>query len=124
MHRTALALGPLAIFMLAPLQPLQPPQAAQDLAGKLSVIEQTWRQSRKLLIVDLTLRNDNPFPLQNVVVSCQISGDPARPRDSRGVAIHQPVAPGNTVVRGLEFSTTHDKAEGGPCRVESAERAP
>jgi hypothetical protein len=122
MHRTALTLSPLVgvIFMLAPPQPAQ---TAQDLVGKLSVIEQTWRQSRKLLIVDLTLRNDNPFPLQNVVVSCQIKGDPARPQDSRGVAIHQPVSPGNTVVRGLEFSITHDKAEGGPCKVEAAERA-
>jgi len=126
MHRTALALSPLmgALLMLAPSQPAQAASESQDLVGKVSVIEQTWRQFGKLLIVDLTLRNDNSFPLQGVIVSCQIIGDPARPQDSRSVTIRQHVSRGSTVVRGLEFSVTHDKAQGGPCKVDSAERIP
>jgi len=33
----------------------------------------------KILIVDITFRNDNLFSLQDVIVSCHINGDPARP---------------------------------------------
>jgi hypothetical protein len=97
---------------------------AQELVGKLSIVQQNWRHSGKLLIVDITLKNDNSFPVQRVVVSCQITGDPARPQDSRGVTVRQNVSRGNTTVSGIEFPVTHDKAQGGPCKVESAEQVP
>lgn len=76
------------------------------------------------MIVDITFRNDNSFPLKSVVVSCKITGDPARPQDSRGMTIRQNVSHGDTTVSGIEFPVTHDKAQGGPCKVDSAERAP
>jgi hypothetical protein len=97
---------------------------SQDLLGKLSITQQNSRHSGKFLIVDITFKNDNSFPLKSVVVSCKISGDPARPQDSRGVTIRQNVSRGDTTVSGIEFPVTHDKAQGGPCKVDSAERAP
>ena len=123
MRRAALFLSLLELLVPASLGPTQAAEA-QELVGKLSIAQQNWRHSGKLLIVDITFRNDNPFPVQRVVVSCQISGDPARPQDSRGVTIRQNVSHGNTTVSGIEFPVTHDKAQGGPCKVEAAERAP
>ena len=122
MRPTALAVGLLALFVW--LRPAQAASESQELLGKLSIKEQNWRHSGKFLIVDITFRNDNSFAVQSVVVSCQIIGDPARPRDSRGVTIRQNVSRGDTTVSGIEFPVTHDKAQGGPCKVDSAERAP
>jgi hypothetical protein len=122
MRRTALALSLLAL--LVSLRPGQAESESQDLLGKLSITQQNWRHSGKLLIVDITFRNDNSFPLKSVVVSCKITGDPARPQDSRGMTIRQNVSHGDTTVSGIEFPVTHDKAQGGPCKVDSAERAP
>lgn len=121
MRPTALALGFLAI--LVSLRPAPAVSESQDLLSKLSITQHSWRHSAKLLIVNITFRNDNSFPVQSVVVSCQISGDPARPQDSRGVTIRQNVSPGNMTVAGVEFPVTDDKAQGGPCTVDSAERA-
>jgi len=123
MRRAALFLSLLELLVPASLGPTQAAEA-QELVGKLSIAQQNWRHSGKLLIVDITFRNDNSFPVQRVVVSCQISVDPARPQDSRGVTIRQNVSHGNTTVSGIEFPVTHDKAQGGPCKVEAAERAP
>ena len=123
MRCAALVLSLLELLVPASLRAAKAAEA-QELVGKLSIAQQNWRQSGKLLIVDITFRNDNSFPVQRVVVSCQISGDPARPQDSRGVTIRQNVSRGNTTVSGIEFPVTHDKAQGGPCKVESAERAP
>ena len=123
MRRAALFLSLLELLVPASLGPTQAAES-QELVGKLSIAQQNWRHSGKLLIVDITFRNDNSFPVQRVVVSCQISGDPARPQDSRGVTIRQNVSRGNTTVSGIEFPVTHDKAQGGPCKVEAAERAP
>jgi len=78
---------------------------------------------RKLLIIDLTITNDNSFPLQNVVVSCQINGDPGEAAGQSRRGDPSAGSPRNTVVRGLEFSIMHDKADGGPCKVEAAQRA-
>jgi hypothetical protein len=124
MRSTALALSLLALLVAGSLRPAQAVSESQYLLGKISITQQNWRHSGKLLIVDVTFRNDNTFAVQRVVLSCQITGDPARPQDSRGVTIRQDVSVGNTVVRGIEFPITHDKAQGGPCKVESAERAP
>jgi hypothetical protein len=124
MYRTALALGLLALLVPDSLRPAQAAPESEYLVGKISITQQNWRHSGKLLIVDVTLRNDNTFPVQRVVLSCQITGDPARPQDSRGVTIRQDVSRGETMVRGIEFPITHDKAQGGPCKVESVERAP
>jgi hypothetical protein len=124
MRRIALALSLLELLVFASLRPAQAASESADFLSKLSIEQQNWRQSGKLLIVDITFRNDNSFPVQSVVVSCQIVGDPARPQDSRGVSIRQNVSRGNTTVSGIEFPVTHDKAQGGPCKVESAERAP
>lgn len=123
MRRVALALSLLELLVLASFGPAQAAES-QDLVGKLSIAQQNWRHLGKLLIVDITFRNDNSFPVQRIVVSCQITGDPARPQDSRGVTIRQNVSRGNTTVSGIEFPVTHDEAQGGPCKVESAERAP
>jgi hypothetical protein len=123
MRCAAIALSLLELLLPAVFGPAQAAES-QDLVGKLSIAQQNWRQSGKLLIVDITFKNDNSFPVQKVVISCQITGDPARPQDSRGVTIRQDVSRGNTTVTGIEFPVTHDKAQGGPCRVESAERAP
>jgi hypothetical protein len=122
MRRTALALSLLAV--LVSLRPRQAEAESQDVLGKLSITQQNWRHSGKLLIVDITFRNNNSFPLKGVIVSCQITGDPARPQDSRGVTIRQTVSRGDTTVSGIEFPVTHDKAQGGPCKVQSAEQAP
>jgi hypothetical protein len=123
MRRAALVLSLLELLVPASLGRAQAAES-QELVGKLSIAQQNWRHSGKLLIVDITFRNDNSFAVQRVVVSCQISGDPARPQDSRGVTIRQNVSRGNSTVSGIEFPVTHDKAQGGPCKVESAERAP
>jgi hypothetical protein len=121
MRRAALALSFLAL--LVSLRPGAAASESQDLLSKLSITQQSWRHSGKLLIVNITFRNDNSFPVQRIVVSCQITGDPARPQDSRGVSIRQVVSRGNTTVSGVEFPVTHDNAQGGPCKVDSAERA-
>jgi len=123
MRCAALVLSLLELLVPASLRAAQAAEA-QELVGKLSIVQQNWRHSGKLLIVDITLKNDNSFPVQRVVVSCQISGDTARPQDSRGVTIRQNVSRGNTTVSGIEFPVTHDKAQGGPCKVESAEQVP
>jgi hypothetical protein len=123
MRCAAIALSLLELLVPALFGPAQAAES-QDLVGKLSIAQQNWRYSGKLLIVDITFKNDNSFPVQKVVISCQITGDPARPQDSRGVTIRQNVSRGNSTVSGIEFPVTHDKAQGGPCRVESAERAP
>jgi hypothetical protein len=114
MRRTALALGFLAL--LIPFRPGQAESESQDVLGKLSITQQNWRHSGKLLIVDIAFRNDNPFPLKSVVVSCKIIGDPARPQDSRGVTIRQNLSRGDTTVSGIEFPVTHDKALEAPAR--------
>jgi len=120
MRRTALA-----VSLLTLLVSLRPGQTeSQDPLGELSITQQNWRHSGKLLIVDITFRNDNSFPLKSVVVSCEITGDPVRPHDSRGVTIRQNVSRGDTTVSRIEFPVTHDKAQEGPCEVDSAERAP
>jgi hypothetical protein len=124
MHTTALALSLLALLIPGSLRSAQAASESQDLVGKISITQQNWRHSGKLLIVDVTFRNDNTFAVQKVVLSCQITGDPARPQDSRGVSIRQHVSVGDTMVPGIEFPITHDNAQGGPCKVESAERAP
>jgi hypothetical protein len=124
MYGTALALGLLALLVPDSLRPARAASESQNLVGKISITQQNWRHSGKLLIVDVTFRNDNTFPVQRVVLSCQITGDPARPQDSRGVTVRQDVSRGETMVRGIEFPITYDKAQGGPCKVESAERAP
>jgi len=123
MRCAALVLSLLELLVPASLRAAQAAEA-QELVGKLSIVQQNWRHSGKLLIVDITLKNDNSFPVQRVVVSCQITGDPARPQDSRGVTIRQNVSRGNITVSGIEFPVTHDKAQGGPCKVESAEQVP
>lgn len=121
MRPTALALTFLAVLVL--LRPAPAGSESQDLLSKLSITQQSWWHSGKLLIANITFRNDNSFPVQRVVVSCQITGDPARPQDSRGVTIRQDVSRGDMTVRGVEFPVTNDKAQGGPCKVDSAERA-
>jgi len=124
MHGTALALSLLVLLVPAPLRPAQAASESQGLVGKLSVTKQNWQHSGKLLILEVSLRNDNAFPVRHVVLSCQITGDPARLQDSRGLTIRQNVSHGDSTVPGIEFPITQDKAEGGPCKVESAERAP
>jgi hypothetical protein len=114
MRRTALALGLLAL--LISFRPGQAESESQDVLGRLSITQQNWRHSGKLLIVDIAFRNDNPFPLKSVVVSCKIIGDPARPQDSRGVTIRQNLSRGDTTVSGIEFPVTHDKAQEAPAR--------
>jgi hypothetical protein len=123
MRCATLVLSLLELLVTASFSAAQAAEA-QELVGKLSIVQQNWRHSGKLLIVDITLKNDNSFPVQKVVVSCQITGDPARPQDSRGVTVRQNVSRGNTTVSGIEFPVTHDKAQGGPCKVESAEQVP
>jgi hypothetical protein len=121
MRPTALALTFLAV--LASLRPASAGSESQDLLSKLSITQQSWSRSGRLLIANITFRNDNSFPVHRVVVSCQITGDPARPQDSRGVTVRQDVSRGNMTVSGIEFPVTDDKAQGGPCKVDSAERA-
>jgi hypothetical protein len=111
------------LAVLVSLCPAPAASQSQDLLSKLSITQQNWQHSEKLLIVNITFRNDNSFPVRRVVVSCEISGDPARPQDSRGVTIRQNVSRGNTTVSGIEFPVTNDKAQGGPCKVDSAEQA-
>jgi hypothetical protein len=123
MHGTALALTLLVLLVPASLRPAQAASESQDLVDKLSITKQNWQHSGKLLILEVTFRNDNAFPVRHVVLSCQITGDPARPQDSRGVTIRQNVSHGDSTVPGIEFPITQDKAEGGACKVESAERA-
>ncbi len=95
-----------------------------DAAARVSIVEQKWRHEPKLLIVEITFRNSNPFSVKGVIAFCEIRGDPAKPWDQRGVTVRQNLSRGNTTVAGLEFSVTSNKAEGGPCRVGSAERGP
>jgi hypothetical protein len=99
-----------------------PHARAEGATDKLSVIQQEWRHEGKFLIVDITFQNDNPFPLKGVIISCDIKGDRAKPNDSRGMTIRQVLGPGRTKVPGLEFTITGTNAEGGPCKVTSAER--
>jgi hypothetical protein len=111
-----------ALGVLAGLSTGQSAAGSENPIGKLSVTQQSWRREGKFLILEITLKNENPFPVEGVIISCEIRGDPAKPQDSRGVAIRQPIPQGSTKVQGLEFSTTNDKAQGSLCNVDSAER--
>ncbi len=95
---------------------------AEGPADRLSILGQAWHQDGKFLVVDITFQNDNSFPLKGVIVSCDIKGDKAKPNDSRGMTIRQVLPPGKTRVPGLEFTITGTSAEGGACKVASAEK--
>ena len=111
-----------ALLVLAGLSTGQSAAGSENPIGKLSITQQSWRHEGKFLILQITLKNENPFPVEGVIISCEIRGDPAKPRDRRGVAIRQPIPQCSTTVQGLEFSVTHDKAQGSLCKVDSAER--
>ena len=65
MRCAALVLSLLELLVPASLRAAQAAEA-QELVGKLSIVQQNWRHSGKLLIVDITLKNDNSFPVQRV----------------------------------------------------------
>jgi hypothetical protein len=97
-------------------------RAADRPIDKLSVVQQTWRSEGGFLIADITFRNDNPFALKGVIVTCEIAGDKAKPDNNRGVTVRQVLPPGQTKVSGLEFTINDKKAQGGACRPVSADR--
>jgi hypothetical protein len=96
-------------------------QQSSEAVAKISVVQQKWRKDGEFMIADLILRNDNAFPVTDVIVSCELYGEKAKPEDKRGIAIRKALPPGTTEIPGLEFSIAGTDAQGGPCHVIAAE---
>jgi len=109
---------------------LTPPEkSAEEQASEsrpvenVAIVDQKWAREGGLFIVEVTFDNANRFPLVHVIIAC----DFAKPggaawAGSRGSLVPRIISPGRTTVGGIEFVMSERDAEGGSCRVLSAQR--
>src|SRR6266705_4604396 len=110
------------VFLIGFGPALSATQKSVSPVDKVSFTRQTWHQEGKLLIADVTLRNNNAFSVKQVIVTCEVLGDRGRPKDTRGSAVREVLPPGEKTISGLEFPIVATTAQGGGCRVLSAVR--
>jgi hypothetical protein len=110
------------LLVLASLSYAQAAGESENFIEKVSVALQTWRHDGKFLILEIAIKNENSFSV-SVVILCEVHGDRAKPQDNRRVSIRHPLPHGSATVQGLEFPIADDKAQGGPCKVDSVTRS-
>ncbi len=101
----------------------QPAPGAEDRpVDKLRVSRPTWHRGSGLMYGEVTIRNSNAFAVTHVIISCDFFDEWGASIGSKAIALVRPVSPGRTRFSGLEFSLKTRNAQGGACRVLSAER--
>ena len=127
--------GALGLLLMTPSYPLmtasavaattsQPSAApeADRTRDNVSVSRPTWHHGGGLLYGEVTIRNRNPYPVNHVIITCDFFDEWGNQISTKGVALGRPIPPGRTRYRGLEFSISVRKQQGGACRTLSAER--
>jgi hypothetical protein len=90
----------------------------------LSIIRQNWLREGGFLIAEVTLTNENEFPVDGVIISCDFFDPPYLYIGSRGNLIVRILPPGETTIGGIEFTmlkhnVLHRDMFGGVCSVAS-----
>ena len=98
------------------------PAAADRSIDNVSVSRPTWHRGSGLVYGEVTVRNKNPYSLENVIISCDFFDEWGNKIASKGTALRRPVPPGKTRFSGLEFPKTVRNMQGGACHVLSGER--
>jgi hypothetical protein len=89
---------------------------------RLTVGSPSWQRAAGLLVGDVTLVNDNDYPVSGVIIACDFFDARGNPVGTRGTAIRRVFGPGKTRVDGIEFIRFDRDTQGGACRVLSAKR--
>lgn len=123
--------GPFAypsLLMIAPAvaQELAPQGQAGSEADRtrsnVSVARPTWHHGAGLIYGEVTIRNNNPYPVLHVIITCDLFDEWGNQINTKGIALPRPVAPGRTRFSGIQFSVAARTTQGGACRVLSADR--
>ena len=109
-------------------RPIVPPSRDQFFAKdrpveKLSLSRPSWERAGGLLVGELTLSNDNDFPVNNVIIACDFFDASGNPLGTRGTAIRRIFKPGKSRIGGVEFIRLARDMQGGTCRTLSAKPA-
>ncbi len=87
---------------------------------RLTVGSPSWQRAAGLLVGDVTLANDNDYPVSGVIIACDFFDAWGNHVGTRGTAIRRVFGPGKTRVGGIEFIRSDRDTQGGACRVLSA----
>ena len=109
-------------------RPIVPPSRDQFFAKdrpveKLSLSRPSWERAGGLLVGELTLSNDNDFPVNNVIIACDFFDASGNPLGSHGTAVRRIFEPGTSRIDGIEFVRRAPNMQGGACRTLSAKPA-
>jgi hypothetical protein len=93
----------------------------------VSIRQPNWRREGGFLIAEITLNNENEFPVHGVIITCDFFDPPALRLESRGNLIPQILSPGPTTIDGIEFTMLKRNVLdrdmiGGSCSVATAPR--
>lgn len=87
---------------------------------KLSLGRPSWQRASGLLIAELTVSNDNNYPVNNIIIACDFFDASGNPAGTRGTAIRGIFEPGSSRIGGVEFIRFARDLQGGECRTLSA----
>jgi hypothetical protein len=87
---------------------------------KLSVSPPRWERAGGLLVAELTVRNGNEYPVNNVIIACDFLDASGNRVGTRGTAIRRIFKPGRSRIDGVEFIRFGREIHGGACRAVSA----
>jgi hypothetical protein len=105
-------------------------QSGVDSASRVdgvSIEQPNWRREGGFLIAEITFNNENEFPVDGVIVTCDFFDPPALRLESRGNLIPRILSPGPTTIGGIEFTMLKRNVLdrdmlGGSCSVATAGR--
>ena len=137
MFRTSMALAFMAFLLSATIGSLrersfiisfvtsaaaQDPSPSVNSVDRLRVGRPRWRRRGDLIYGDMTIRNANSYPVNNVTVKCDFFGKWGNQVGTKAAEIQRVFARGRTRVRGIQFNVLVPNMQGGACRVVSATR--
>jgi hypothetical protein len=89
----------------------------------VSIVGETWAREGAFLVATLVVANVSQFPVIHAIVACEFTRrSGVEIVANRGTMVPLVLAPGITTVGGIEFVVSDPEAEGGKCRLLSAER--
>ena len=117
-------LSPRATLSLTAIAAAQSGLDSASAIEGLSIIRQNWLREGGFLIAEVTLTNENEFPVDGVIISCDFFDPPHLYIGSRGNLIVRILPPGETTIGGIEFTmlrhnVLHRDMFGGVCSVAS-----
>lgn len=101
------------------------PAFAQQTADNVQVVTQKWARAGfgSVGVMDITVKNQNPFAVKDLVVTCDFAGRSGTRFGERSRTIFDVVEAGETkTFRKINMGFISDQAHSGGCEVSSALR--